>query len=149
MKLECARIVHHIDGQTGRPRARRHGNADLAGARAKNRNDTAEIGRRADRLPIARSASGSGIKTGDREVAVGGVPAHARSRREHRRNLARTGSPAPTRRIGPALRIEKDREELHPVSPLPASGLTEIIFYLCILQGHKRENYFFYAATKV
>ena len=38
-------IVHHIDGQPDRLRARRHRNADVTGAGAKDRNDAGQIGR--------------------------------------------------------------------------------------------------------
>ena len=37
-------IVHHVDGQADRSRARRHRSADVAGARAENRDHAAEIG---------------------------------------------------------------------------------------------------------
>ena len=38
-------VVHHIDGQADRLRARRHRNADVAGAGAEDRDDAGEIGR--------------------------------------------------------------------------------------------------------
>ena len=63
--------------------------------------------------------SGSRLKTGNREVTVGGVPAHMRSRRKQQ------AQPGPNRvarsdqkdRTGTG--IEKDREELHLVFSTP------------------------------
>jgi hypothetical protein len=146
-------IVHHVDGQTGRPRARRYSNADLAGAGAKYRNDPAEVGRAGIGFHMLDARCGGGIETGDREVAVGCMPAHAPARSEQE------AQPGPNRIAGSdqkdrtGMGIEKDRKELHSTlllfSCFASAGLTEIIFYLCILQAHQTENYFFYAETKV
>ena len=129
------RIVHDINGHTGRPRPRRHGNADLAAAGAKHRDDTAQIGRAGIGVHTLNARCGGGIKTGDRKVAVGRMPAYARVRRKQQAQPGPNRIARSDQKDRTSMQIEKDREEFHSALRSPSSGLTEIIFYLCILQG--------------
>ena len=77
-------VVHHIDGQPDRLRARRHRNADIAGAGAEDRDHAGEIGRQRIALRQARSA---------RRRRHRGLPDHDR-RRSHTSGPARRPPPA-------------------------------------------------------
>jgi hypothetical protein len=74
-------VIHHVYGKADRLRPRRHRRPDIAGARAEDCNDAAEIGGQ-------RIISGKfdprrigGPKAAHIVIAVGGVPANMRARR--------------------------------------------------------------------
>jgi hypothetical protein len=73
-------IVHHIDGQAHRLRACRHGNADVTGAGAEDRDHVRQIG--GERITRSR-LDPRGIRrreAGQIMIAVGREPAHPRAR---------------------------------------------------------------------
>ena len=74
-------VVHHIDGQADRLGPRRHRNADVAGARAQDRNDAGEIGRQRIAFGKLDPRRVRGIQAAHIMMAVGREPADARARR--------------------------------------------------------------------
>lgn len=69
-------IVHHIDRQADRLRARRHRNTDIARAGTENGDDVLEIGR--ERIAFCYFDTAC-INAAEIMIAVGRVPAHARA----------------------------------------------------------------------
>ena len=115
-------IVHHIDGQTRRPRSRRHRNADFAGTCAEHRNDFVQP----DRCGVVYTLDprcGGRIETGDREVAVGCMPAHLRLRGKQQAQPGPDRIARSDQKDRTGARIEKDRKEFHSVLLLPNSGV--------------------------
>ena len=143
-------VVHHIDGQADRLGPRRHRRSDVAGARAQDRNHAVEIGRqrialgeldpRRCRRPRARCTSWWPSVAYQRTRA----PAAA-----SRRNFARAEIAGADQQHRTGLQIEKYRQESHATLASPTSGLTGIIFYICLIQRPQRENYFFSIALQL
>ena len=83
-------VVHHIDGKADRLGARRHRNADIAGAGAEDRDDAGKIGRQRIALRMLDLRRIVGIEPAQIMIAVGRVPADARTgRREQAQFRAR------------------------------------------------------------
>jgi hypothetical protein len=47
------------------------------------------------------------------------------------------------------LEIEKHRQEPHAILASPQTGLTGIIFYICLVSSAQRENFFFSSALQL
>jgi hypothetical protein len=82
---------------------------------------------------IAVGREPADLRTGCREQPQFGACEIARSNEQH---LA-------------ALQIQKHRQVAHQLLASPILGLTEIIFYLSLDQGQKRENYSFSFAVQL
>ena len=142
------KVVHHVHGQADRLGPRRHRNADVAGARAEDRDHAGEIGRqRIARRKLDPRRVG-GIETAQIMMAIG----RDTSERARRPRPAGAISPAPDRRAptsstGPACRSRNTGRNRMRYSLPRLPGLTGIIFYICLVQRSQRENYFFSIAA--
>ena len=63
--------------------------------------------------------------------------------------LARKSSPAPTRTTGPVLRSRNTGKNRMRYSLPPHTGLTGIIFYICLISSAQRENFLFSSAVQL
>ena len=142
-------VVHHIDRQADRLCPHRHRNSDVAGARAKNRNHTAEIGRQRIAFGNLDPRRVGRLQSADIMIAIGREPANARAGRSQQRNFARARSPAPTSSTGPVCRSRNTGRNRIRYSLPRLTGLTGIIFYICLIRRPQRENYFFSIALQL
>ena len=136
-------IVHHIDGQTDRLRARRHRNADVAGAGAENRNDTREIG--GERIARGRLDPRGirGVEPSQIMIAVGRKPADPRARPKPAGAISRARV-RPLRRAAPRRFADREtRAGSACDTRFPQlAGLTGIIFYICLDQAAAKRKLF-------
>ena len=142
-------VVHHIDGQADRLGARRHRNADVAGAGAEDRDHAGKIG--GERIARGRFDPRHVVGGEAREImiAVGRIPADLRAgRRQQAQFGARELARSDEQHLA-ALQIEEHRQKPHQILASPTPGLTEIIFYICLDQRPQRENYFFSIAAQL
>ena len=142
-------IVHHIDGQTNRLGPYRHRHADIAGAGAEDRNDTGEIGRQRIALRELDPRRVSGIKPADIMIAIGRIPADARPGRSEQAQFRPHQLAGAHEQHRAGLQIEEYRQIAHAILTSPHSGLTGIIFYICLVQRPQREIYFFSIAVQL
>jgi hypothetical protein len=116
-------IVHHVDGQSDRLRARRHRNADIAGTGAEDRDDAGEISRQRiaidglDPREVVRSQSCQFV------IAVGRIPADlSAGRRQQPQFCARELTRSDEQHLA-ALQIQEDRQIAHPTLAFPKWGV--------------------------
>ena len=115
-------IVHHIDGQPDRLRARRHRNADVAGAGAEDRNDTRQIG--SERIARGRldPRGVRGVETSQIMIAVGRKPADPRARRNQQPQFRAHEFARSNEQHLAALQIQEHRQVAHPILAFPNFG---------------------------
>ena len=142
-------IVHHIDGQPDRLCARRHRNADVAGAGAEDCDHAGQIG--SERIAGRAFDPGGISRIEPRNVmtAVSCIPANVGSSRCQEAQLRAHEFAGSDEQHHAALQIEKHGQESHAKLASPTSGLTGIIFYICVVQRSQRENYFFSIASQL
>ena len=142
-------IVHDVDGQAERLRARRHRNADIARAGADDGDDAREIGgeRIACRDLDARRVLGAQTQI---LIAVDRMHANARTgSSEH----AQLGAQKLTRadedhRTG--LEIEEHRQEPHAILASPTSGVDWNYFlYMCRFERAKRKFFLLFCTATI
>ena len=82
-------------------------------------------------------------------MAVGRKPADPRTGRRQQPQLRPHEIAGSDEQHHAALQIEKHGQESHAKLASPTSGLTGIIFYICVVQRSQRENYFFSIASQL
>ena len=132
-------IVHYIDGHTNRLGPYRHRHADIARAGAEDRNHTGEIGRQRIALHERDPRRVSGIKPADIMIAIGRVPADVRPGRSKQAQFRPHQFAGADEQDRAGLQIEEYRQIAHAILASPHSGLTGIIFYICLVQCSQRE----------
>src|SRR5829696_6725621 len=143
-------VVHHIDGQPDRLGARRHRNADVAGAGAENGNDAREVGRER----IARSRLDPrcirGIEASKIVIAICREPANPRRRRCHQPPFCAHEFAGSDEQHHAALQIEKHGQESHAILATPTSGVDWNYFlYMCRSTAAKRKLFLLYCVATI
>jgi len=116
-------IIHHIDGQPDRLRPRRDRNPDVGGARAQDRNHATQIGRQRIAFAKLNPRRIGSLQPAHIVIAVDGVPADARTRRQQQAQLRPRQLATSYEQDGAGLKIEEYRQESHSTLAAPTSGV--------------------------
>ena len=125
-------VIHDVDRQPDSLRARRQRHARFTRAGAQHGDHIAEVGRGCIAPRELDPAGGSRIDAADLMIAIDRIPADACPRRQQQPQLGAHQFTGPYEKDRAGLQIEEYRKKSHGELPTPKSGLTGIIFYICL-----------------
>ena len=116
-------IVHHIDGQSHRLCARRHGNADVTGAGAEDRDHIRQIG--GERIARGRldPCDVCWLEAGQIMIAVGRKPADPRAGRNQQAQFCAHELARSNEQHLAALQIQEHWQVAHQTLAFPNLGV--------------------------
>ena len=143
-------VVHDIDRQTDRLCPQRHRNSNVAGACAKNRNHTAEIGRQGIAFGKLDPGRVGGLQSSDIMTAIGREPANARAGRGQQAQFRPRQIAGSDEQHRTGLQIEKYRQKSHTMLASPTYGVDWNYFlYMSHSARAKRKLFLLYCVATI